>query len=185
MHQRHWGLFGISALLAVHAFVTGHVLESSFFVVAYCWGWVAVCAASGRLEDIKAMALTMLGLLALSAAMLMFLPAGQHNLVPFYSLAFFPSVVTWACLFIYVQHVQHVQRGGEDAVRDSTPVQGSRGNARRHLAHAENVSFSEFANSLLQGSELSLGDGVADDAVAVAPQFAVKQRGTQDAKHAA
>lgn len=183
MHHRHWGLFGISALLAVHAFVTGHVLESSFFIVAYCWGWVAVCAAAGRLEDVKAMGLTMLGLLALSAAMLKFMPAGHHDLLPFFSLAFFPSVVTWACLLIYVRHVQHGE--GEGAVHGNTLLPESTGNARRHLAHAENVTFSEFANSLLKGSELSLSDDVAADPVSAAPQSAVKQRGAQDAKHAA
>lgn len=96
----------VGLLLALHALVVAHHLESAFVIVAYCWGWVAVSALFGRLEAVKSMAATMVVLLLLSALFVMVTPFGRGNTSGFYALAWFPSLVSFTCVYIYAVYLQ-------------------------------------------------------------------------------
>lgn len=104
--ERCVGLTAVAAALGVYTLVVGCELQSVFFVTAFSWGFVAFAALFGRTEAAKAMAITMLGLLAVSAVVLIVSPLGQGDISALLSLALFPSVVAWVCVYAYIRHLQ-------------------------------------------------------------------------------
>ena len=50
----------------------------------------------------------MLGILALSATVLIVSPLGQGDMSAFLTLALFPSLVAWACAYVYIRHLQQL-----------------------------------------------------------------------------
>lgn len=84
----------------------GRILPSSFFIVAFCWMWVGVAAATDRLDMAKPMAVTMMVLLACVAVAIKMTPLGRGNLAPLFSLALLPSLVSWACVYVYIRHAE-------------------------------------------------------------------------------
>ena len=67
--KRYWGLFWIASALSVHAFIVGKQLQSSFFIMLFFWGFVAIGAFRGALQTAQSMAIVMVILLsALSIA---------------------------------------------------------------------------------------------------------------------
>jgi hypothetical protein len=99
-------LFMVAILLALHAYIVSHKLESAFLIVSFCWAWVAVAALFGRLEPVKSMAATMVVLLLLSAVFLMATPFGRGDTKGFYALAWFPSIIAFGCVYIYAVYLQ-------------------------------------------------------------------------------
>ena len=109
MRDRNWGLFAIAILMGAHALAVSFMLPSSFIIVAYAWGWVATTAFFKRLEAAKAMAATMTVLLSICAAVVNFTPLGQGDLRAFFSLALFPSLVAWACVYVYASYLEQAR----------------------------------------------------------------------------
>jgi hypothetical protein len=102
------GLAAVAAALSVYTLVVGCELPSAFFVTAFSWGFVAFAALFGRIEAARTMTITMFGILALSAIVLIFSPLGQGDMSAFLSLALFPSLVAWACAYVYIRHLQRL-----------------------------------------------------------------------------
>jgi hypothetical protein len=96
-----------SLVMAVHALVVGRYLESTFFLAAFPWGWVALTALLDRLDMARAMGITMTGLLLLTSAILLLniTPFSQGDLVPLYSLGLFPSLIIWVCLPVFIRYL--------------------------------------------------------------------------------
>ena len=83
MRSRYYLLALIAALLGFYAFVLSHNLRSVFLIVTFCWGWVAVAALFGRLDAIKAMSVTMVVLLLLTALVMFATPLGRGDTTAF------------------------------------------------------------------------------------------------------
>ncbi len=111
INQRYWLLFGIAIAMAVHSFVVGRFLGSSFFMLLFFWGWVAAAAYRGRLESARAMAITMVVLLVTVAAAMAFFRSEFHNELAYYAFALYPAIVSWICVYLYVRHL--MQKDGE------------------------------------------------------------------------
>jgi hypothetical protein len=106
--ERNFGLIAVAAALGVYTLVVGYEMPSIIFVTAFSWGFVAFAALFGRIEAAKTMAITMLGLLTLSAITLIASPLGRDDMTALLSLALFPSVVAWACVYVYIRHLQRL-----------------------------------------------------------------------------
>lgn len=104
VQRREWVLALTSAMLGLHAVVIGNMLRSTFFIVAFCWGWVAFCALFRRIAAAKAMAATMT---ALVGGTVIILAASGRMTAPLFALALGPSTVSWACAYLYAVHVEH------------------------------------------------------------------------------
>ena len=103
--KRYWGLFWIAMVLALHALVVGNALGSSFFVLMFFWGWVAVHALRGSLEQAQAMVIIMCVLLFSVVGLLIAYPhAFDHEMV-YYSLALYPAMVSWVSAYFYIRHL--------------------------------------------------------------------------------
>jgi hypothetical protein len=100
-------LLAFSLVMAAHALVVGRYLESTFFLAAFPWGWVALTALLDRLDMARAMGITMTGLLLLTSAILLLniTPFSQGDLVPLYSLGLFPSLIIWVCLPVFIRYL--------------------------------------------------------------------------------
>ena len=105
MRSRYYLLALIAALLGFYAFVLSHNLRSVFLIVTFCWGWVAVAALFGRLDAIKAMSVTMVVLLLLTALVMFATPLGRGDTTAFYSLAWFPTLIAFGCTYYYALHL--------------------------------------------------------------------------------
>lgn len=156
MHRCHWLLLAVSALLAVHALAMGRVLPSSFFIVAFCWMWMGVAAATDRLDAAKSMAATMVTLLTCVALAIKLTPFGQGDLTPFFSLALFPSLVSWLCAYIYIRHIERGDTAKSPPAAAS-PIRRAWGlvSPRRPLAGEEFVQLMSCAvdhDNLVAGS---------------------------------
>lgn len=103
--QRYWVLFWIAIAMAVHSFIVGRFLGSSFFMLLFFWGWVAAAAYRGRLESARAMAITMVVLLVSVAVAMAFFPSDFQNELAYYTFALYPAVVSWICVYFYVRHL--------------------------------------------------------------------------------
>ena len=103
--QRYWVLFWIAIGMAVHSFIVGRFLGSSFFMLLFFWGWVAAAAYRGRLESARAMTITMVVLLVVVAAAMAFLRKEFHNELAYYAFALYPAIVSWICVYLYVRHL--------------------------------------------------------------------------------
>lgn len=114
--MRYPGVVLMSVAMALHAVAAGRYLESLFFLVAFCWAWVAVTALRGSLQSAQSMVLTMLGLLILIVLPVSALRLTHHSLVAHMSLAIVPGIVSWACMFLYIRHETLKEQNGGDAM---------------------------------------------------------------------
>ena len=105
MRSRYYLLALMAVLLGFYAFVLSHNIRSVFLIVTFCWGWVAVAALFGRLEAIKAMSVTMVVLLLLTALVMAVTPLGRGDTTAFYSLAWFPMLIAFGCTYYYALHL--------------------------------------------------------------------------------
>ena len=101
----YWVLFWIAMALAAHSAVVGRLLGSSFFMLLFFWDWVGAAAYRGRFESARAMAITMIILLAGMAVSLALRPSEFRNDLAHYACAVYPALVSWICVFIYVRHL--------------------------------------------------------------------------------
>ena len=105
LRSRYYLLALMAVLLGFYAFVLSHNIRSAFLIVTFCWGWVAVAALFGRLEAIKAMSVTMVVLLLLTALVMAVTPLGRGDTTAFYSLAWFPTLIAFGCTYYYALHL--------------------------------------------------------------------------------
>lgn len=106
MQIRYPGVILTSLAMALHAALVGRYLESVFFIVAFCWAWVAVTALRDRLQSAQSMVLTMMGLLLCLVLPIAIARLSSTTLAAHLSLAIVPGIVSWACMFIYIRHVR-------------------------------------------------------------------------------
>lgn len=105
MKRHRWVLFWLAMTMSLHAFVVGRVLESTFFIAAFTWGWVGIAALRNSLEAAQSMIITMTFLLVaaiVSAAMTM----DPGHLGAYYSLALIPAAVANICFFFYIRFLE-------------------------------------------------------------------------------
>jgi hypothetical protein len=100
-------LFLFASVMAAHALVIGRYLESSFFLTAFSWGWVGFAALVQRLDAARTMGMTMIVILIALPVLLVLgdSPHGQWEFMPLYSLALFPSLVSWGCLLVLIRFI--------------------------------------------------------------------------------
>lgn len=146
--RRTWLLVVMSCLLAVHALVIGRLLPSCFFITAFCWAWVAVAAFLDRLEAARAMAATMIVIQLLASVVLKLTPFGWGGTTALYVLALLPSLVAWACIYIYIVHLE-----SEDDVRvDAAPSSDA---SEEWAGDQPAVLGRQFSTEVLEGFVLS------------------------------
>lgn len=110
---RYWGLFWIAAALSVHAFVVGKQLESSFFIMMFFWGFVAISAFRGSLETAQSMAVVMIMILGgLTGATLLGLTPKPS--LAYTTFALYPALVSWISVFFYIRYLRHRDSGKPD-----------------------------------------------------------------------
>ena len=103
---RYWGLFWIAAGLSVHALLVGRLLESSFFLMLFFWGFVAFSALKGSLEAAQTMAIVMVMLLGALSAVTLFGGTRSPSLA-YTTFALYPAVVSWVSVFLYIRYLRH------------------------------------------------------------------------------
>lgn len=114
---RYWGLFWMSAALSLHAFVVGAQLESTFFIMMFFWGFVAISAFRGSLETAQSMAVVMIMILGgLAGASLLGITPKPG--LAYAAFALYPSLVSWISVFFYIRHLRH-RDGGRPGARTS------------------------------------------------------------------
>ena len=106
MPIRYPGVIVVSAAMALHAAAVGRYLESVFFIIAFCWAWVAVTAYRDKLQSAQSMVLTMLVLLVLVVLPITLLRLDEGSLMAHLCLAIVPGIISWACMFIYIRHIR-------------------------------------------------------------------------------
>jgi len=113
--SRYWGLFWIAAGMSMHALVVGKLLESSFFILAFFWGFVAIAAVRGALETAQSMAVLMMALFGMLGIAAMFGGGAPGNLA-YTTFALYPALVSWISIFFYIRYLRS-RDGGELARR--------------------------------------------------------------------
>ena len=108
---RYWGLFWIAAGLSVHALLVGRLLESSFFLMLFFWGFVAFAALKGALEIAQSMAILMVVLWGSLAVATLFRGTTQHDLA-YTAFALYPALVSWISVSLYIRYLRHRDGGG-------------------------------------------------------------------------
>ena len=103
---RYWGLFWIATALSVHAFVVGKQLESSFFLMMFFWGFVAISAFRGSLQTAQSMAVVMIMILGGAAAATLLGLTAKPSLA-YTTFALYPALVSWVCVFVYIRYLRH------------------------------------------------------------------------------
>ena len=91
--------------MAVHAVVIGRYLGSVFFLTAFAWAWVGVAALRGDLASARTMVLTMIGVLLISSALMLWLGVRQDGLAAIFSLAIVPGAVSWISVLFYIVYL--------------------------------------------------------------------------------
>lgn len=109
--SRYWGLFWIAAGLSIHAFVVGKFLGSSFFMMLFFWGFVAISALRGSLEAAQSMAVVMTVMLA-GVTLATVLGGGAANELAYMTFALYPALVSWVSVFFYIRYLR-ARDGGE------------------------------------------------------------------------
>lgn len=112
MQIRYPGVIVVSAAMMLHAAAVGRYLESVFFIIAFCWAWVAVTAYRSKLQSAQSMVLTMLVMLVLIVLPLALLRLDKASLMAHLCLAIVPGIISWACMFVYIRHI--IRRGEDD-----------------------------------------------------------------------
>lgn len=111
--SRYWGLFWIAAGLSVHALVVGKLLGSTFFMMLFFWGFVAISALRGSLEAAQSMSIVMTIMLAGVTVMTVVRGTGDLAYMTF---ALYPALVSWISVFFYIRYLR-TRDGGELARR--------------------------------------------------------------------
>lgn len=111
-HRRYWVLFWIAVGMAAHSLLVGRLLGSTFFMLVFFWGWVAAAAYRGRLEAAQSMTIVMVVILVGAAVGMAVVPSDFHNELAYYTFAFYPSLVSWVCVFFYIRHLQQRREVG-------------------------------------------------------------------------
>ena len=118
--ERHrWVLFSLAAVMALHAFIVGRVLESTFFIAAFTWGWVAIATLRSSLEAAQSMIITMTFMIVIAivaAAMTM----DPDHLRAYFSLALIPTAVANICFFFYIRFLE---QHGRQRYRHTAPAE--------------------------------------------------------------
>lgn len=110
--KHYWGLFWIASALSVHASIVGKQLGSSFFIMLFFWGFVAICAFRGALQAAQSMAIVMIILLgALTIATLTGGTAPPS--LAYTTFALYPAIVSWISVLFYIRYLR--QRDSGDA----------------------------------------------------------------------
>jgi hypothetical protein len=113
LRNRRILLLGISLSLAIYALVVSRFLPSGLFLIVFFgWLWIGVSVLFDRLEAAKAMSLTMTAVLVISSLTVMMTPLGKGDMTAFFSLAIFPSLITWICAYVYILHMQRANDVG-------------------------------------------------------------------------
>lgn len=159
MGIRYPGVVLMSAAMALHAAIAGRYLESVFFLIAFCWAWVAVTALRDRLQSAQSMVLTMLGLLVLIVLPVTVLRLSGQSLVAHMSLAVMPSIIAWACMLLYLRHVKLQEESGADI---------NRVEAEEWLADLPAITASEAKSEAASFAMPALSSAVAPSAPVVA-----------------
>jgi hypothetical protein len=108
--KRYWGLFWIASALSVHAFVVGRQLESSFFIMMFFWGFVAICAFRDALQAAQSMAIVMVILLgALTIAT--FTGGTSPPSLAYTTFALYPAIVSWISVLFYIRYLRQRDSG--------------------------------------------------------------------------
>ena len=118
--ERHrWVLFWLAMVMALHAFIVGRVLESTFFIAAFTWGWVAIAALRSSLEAARSMIITMtfMFVIAIVAAAMTMDPG---HLRAYFSLALIPAAVANICFFFYIRFLE---QHGRPRYRHTAPAE--------------------------------------------------------------
>lgn len=92
--------------MIVHTFIVADVLDSVYFSVAFCWGWVAVCALRGKIDALLAMAITMTLILLIGTLVAPIWLGDSSTLEDYYSLALLPGLVSWVGVMVYVLRIE-------------------------------------------------------------------------------
>lgn len=108
---RYWGLFWVAAGLSAHAVIVGRQLESSFFLMFFFWGFVAMSALRGALEAAQSMAIVMV-LLWGGVAAVTYFGHGPAPDLAYTTFALYPSLVCWVSVLLYIRYLRH-RDGGE------------------------------------------------------------------------
>lgn len=119
MHaMRYWGLFWMASALSLHAFVVGMQLESSFFIMMFFWGFVAISAFRGSLDTAQSMAVVMVMILGglTGATLLGVTPQPSRAYTAF---ALYPALVSWISVFFYIRYLRHRDSSGRPHRRTS------------------------------------------------------------------
>lgn len=103
--MRYWVLFWIAAGLAVHAFVVGRQLESSFFMMMFFWGFVAISALRGSLQIAQSMAVIMVIVLS-GLTLAPYVAASQPHSLAYGTFALYPALVSWVSVFFYIRYLR-------------------------------------------------------------------------------
>ena len=109
--KRYWGLFWIATALSVHAFVVGKQLESSFFIMLFFWGFVAICALRGALQAAQSMAIVMIILLGTLTIATLTGSAAPPSLA-YTTFALYPAIVSWLSVLFYILYLRQRDSGG-------------------------------------------------------------------------
>lgn len=109
--SRYWGLFWIAAGLSVHAFVVGKLLGSTFFMMLFFWGFVAISALRGSLEAAQSMSIVMT-LLLVGVTANTILNGGASGHLAYMTFALYPALVSWISVFFYIRFLR-ARDGGE------------------------------------------------------------------------
>ena len=95
------------------------------------------------------MGLTMIAILLVLSSLLLFgaSPYGQEELIPFYSLALFPSLVSWGCLLVLIRYISTSHADGID----DTPVMTVAAATAQGLASSRSTTPAKATSNISQG----------------------------------
>ena len=155
MRNRRLLLVSISLLLAIHALAVSRSLPSSFFLLAFFgWTWVGTAALFDRLEAVKSMAVSMVALSLIAALVTMATHLGQGDMTAFYSIALFPSVIAWVCVYVYTLHIQRAEDVGGRVMNAWFEEKKAERNARLEASGAIGSLFAqEITNGVSQDND--------------------------------
>ena len=134
-------------LLAVHNLVVSRSLASVLFLVmAFCWLWVGICALFDRLEDAKAMSLTMSAILLAAAFFTIISPMGAQDFRHFLWLALLPTLVASICTYVYALHLQ---KAGDVTGIDIDAVFDEWGAGRQAAGEGSELAGQRFTGKMI------------------------------------
>ena len=110
MRERYVLLAGLSFVLALHSLAVSRFLASSFFfIVCFCWLWVAMSALFDRLAAARAMATTMIVILLVVALPMQMTRLRFEDTRAFYFLAMLPALIAWSCVHLFIRLLQKAE----------------------------------------------------------------------------